>query len=100
MTNEPNQAPEIVGPPKPEHKEGRIQEAVGKTISAVEYGVESSLPELKHEGEAIVLHFTDGTALAIVVSSNAKNLSGFYDLDPGDVHTALMPIWTDRPLPS
>lgn len=94
------QHPQIVGPPMPEHKAQDLEKAVGKTIAAVEFGVESSLPEWKHEGEAMVLHFTDGTALAVLVGSNAKNLSGVYDLDPGDVHTDLMPIWVDRPLPS
>lgn len=100
MASERDRGPEIVGPPNPEHKAKRMQEVVGKTISAVEYGVESSLPEHKHEGEAIVLHFTDGTAIEIVVGSNAKSLSIAYDLDPGDVHTDIMPIWVDREPPS
>ncbi len=100
MTDERDQGPDIVGPPMPEHKAQDLEKAVGKTIAAVEFGVQSSLPEWKHESEAIVLHFTDGTALAMLVGSNANNLSVAYDLDPGDVHTDLMPIWVDRPLPS
>ena len=85
----------------PPHKAGELEKAVGKIVSAVEFGVETSLPEWKHEGEAIVLHFTDGTALSIMVGSNAKNLSYDFDgLNPGDIHTDLMPIWVNRPAPN
>lgn len=99
MTSESDRGPEIVGPPMPEHKAQDLEKAVGKTIAAVEFGVESPLPEWRHESEAMVLHFTDGTALSILVGSNAKNLSYDYSLSPEDVHTDLMPIWVDRPLP-
>ena len=92
--------PKIVGPPMPEHKAEELSKAVGKTIAAVEYGVVEGLPNWVHEGEAIVLHFTDGTALSIEIGSNAKNLSYEHPgLKPEDVHTDLMPMWRDRPPP-
>ncbi len=100
IEEQPNQDPKIVGPPQPELKMDELQKAVGKTISAVEYGVVEGLPEWVHEGEAIVFHFTDGTALSIEVGSNAQNLSAIRsDLKPEDIHTDLMPIWRDRPPP-
>jgi hypothetical protein len=96
-----SRSPEIVGPPMPPHKAGELEKAVGKIVSAVEFGVETSLPEWKHEGEAIVLHFTAGTALSIMVGSNTKNVSYDFDgLNPGDIHTDLMPIWVNRPAPN
>ncbi len=54
-----------------------------------------------HEGEAIVLHFTDGTALSIEIGSNVKNLSGTHpDLKPEDFHNDLIPIWRDLDPPT
>jgi hypothetical protein len=101
QTSKPiSRSPEIVGPPMPKHKATDLEKAVGKIVSAVEFGVEASVPEWKHEGEAIVLHFTDDTALAIMVGSNSTNLSDeFEGLKPGDIHTDLMPIWVNRPHP-
>lgn len=85
---------EIVGPPSPEHKMPRIQQAVGKTISAIEYGAEESHPDVVHESEVVVFHFTDGTTMSITVGSNAGNLSSDHrDLKPGDFSTDLMPFW-------
>jgi hypothetical protein len=94
-----DQNPKIVAPVH-QLKARELERAVGKTIKAVEFGKESSLPEWKHEGEAIVLHFTDGAALSIEVGSNSRNLaSDFEGLEPGDIHTDLMVTWRDRPLP-
>jgi len=95
-----DQNPKIVAPVHA-LKARVLERAVGKTITAVEYGVEESLPEWKHEGEAIVLHFADGTALSIEAGSNSKNLaSDFEGLEPGDIHTDLITVWRNRPLPS
>jgi len=96
----PEEHPKIVGPPpgpaELNPKRRALEKVVGKTISNVEYGVEASHPEWKHEGEAIVLHFTDGTALSIEVGSNAKNLSEVHaGLKPGDIHTELLPMWRE-----
>jgi hypothetical protein len=95
-----DQNPKIVAPVH-ELKARELERAVGKTIKAVEFGKESSLPEWKHEGEAIVLHFTDGTALSIEVGSNSRNLaSDFEGLEPGDMHTDLIPMWRKRRPPT
>ncbi len=96
----PDEHPKIVGPPpgpaELNPKVRALEKVVGKTISNVEYGVEASHPEWKHEGEAIVLYFTDGTALSIEVVSNATNLSEVHlGLKPGDVQTELMPMWRE-----
>jgi len=100
-TIEPSKNPKFTGGPVNEFKAKRLNEAVGKTIAAVEYGPVEGLPDWVHEGEAIVLRFTDGTALAIVIGSNARNLSAIHpDLKPGDFHTDLVPIWRDRDRPT
>jgi hypothetical protein len=94
------EAPRLVGPPEPQDKMGTIQHAVGKTIDSVEFGrVEPR--EKVHDTEAIVLHFTDGTALSIEVGSNASNLSGEDSgLSPTDFHTDLQVFWRERPRPA
>ncbi len=99
LTEEQN--PRIVGPPNPERKAAELERAVGKSVAAVEYGVVEGLPGWVHEGEAMVLHFTDGSALSIEIGSNAKNLSHEHEgLNPEDVHAALIPIWRERDSPS
>lgn len=90
--------PKIIGPPSPEHKLLTVLEAVGKTVAAIEYGeVEPSRG--MHEAEAIVLHFTDGTALSIEIGSNARALSASRDLTPPEVQADLMPVWSHRARP-
>ena len=93
------EAPRIIGLPEPQHKMDTIQHAVGKTIDGVEFGrVEPR--EKVHDTEALVLHFTDGTALSIEVGSNASNLSGEDSgLSPTDFRTDLMVFWRERPRP-
>jgi hypothetical protein len=93
--------PKIIGTPDEttEQKLQTILEAVGKTVSAIEYGeVESSRG--MHAAEAVVFHFTDGTALSIEIGSNARDLSTSRDLTPPDIHTDLMPFWTHRARPN
>ncbi len=98
---ESDQDPKISGPPVREVKAERLKQVVGKTIADVEYGAVERLPDYIHEGEAIVLHFTDGTALSIEIGSNVRNLSAIHpDLKPGDFHTDLVPIWRDRDRPT
>ena len=90
--------PKIIGPPSPEHKLQTILEAVGKTVAAVEYGeVESSRG--MHAAEAVVFHFTDGTALSIEVGSNARDLSATRDLTSPEVHTNPTPFRSHRARP-
>lgn len=71
----------------------RIQQAVGKTSSAIEYGKEEPDPDV-HDSEVVVFRFTDGTTMSITVGSNAMNLSHDHrSLKPGDFSTDLMPFW-------
>ena len=90
--------PKIIGPPNPENKLQTILEAVGKTVAAIEYGEVESRRGM-HAAEAVVFHFTDGTALSIEVGSNARDLSAYLDLIPQDVRTDLRPFWTHRARP-
>jgi hypothetical protein len=90
--------PKIIGPPNPEHKLQTILEAVGKTVAAIEYGEVESRRGM-HAAEAVVFHFTDGTALSIEIGSNARDLSTSRDLTPPDVHTNLRPFWSHRARP-
>ena len=91
--------PKIIGLPTPEHKLQTILEAVGKTVAAIEYGEVESRGGM-HEAEALVFHFSDGTALSIEIGSNARDLSASRDLAPPDVHTDLMPFWSHRARPN
>jgi hypothetical protein len=90
--------PKIIGPPSPEDKLQTVLAAVGKTVAAVEYGEVEDRRGM-HAAEAVVFHFTDGTALSIEVGSNARGLSASRDLTPPDVHTDLRPFWTHRARP-
>ena len=90
--------PKIIGPPNPENKLQTLLEAVGKTVAAIEYGEVESRRGM-HAAEAVVFHFTDGTALSIEVGSNARDLSAYLDLIPRDVRTDLRPFWTHRARP-
>src|SRR5215210_217269 len=90
--------PKIIGPPSPENKLQTILEAVGKTVAAVEYGEVESRQGM-HAAEAVVFHFSDGTALSIEIGSNARDLSATRELTPPDVHTDLRPFWTHRARP-
>jgi hypothetical protein len=97
---ESDENPKITGPPINEFKAEALNQAVGKTIAAVEYGAVEGYPGWVHEGEAIVLHFTDGTALSIEIGSNVRNLVARHpDLEPEDFHTDLIPMWRDRDRP-
>src|SRR5215211_2685593 len=91
--------PKIIGPPNLEDKLQTVLEAVGKTIAAIEYGEVESRRGM-HAAEAVVFHFTDGTALSIEIGSNARDLSAYRDLTPPDVHTDLRPFWSHRARPN
>src|SRR5215204_2176554 len=90
--------PKIIGPPSPENKLQTVLAAVGKTVAAIEYG-EVEFRQGMHAAEAVVLHFTDDTALSIEIGSNARDLSVSRDLTPPDVHADLRPFWTHRTRP-
>ena len=90
--------PKIIGPPSPEDKLQTILEAVGKTVAAIEYGEVESRRGM-HAAEAVVFHFTDGTALAIESGSNARDLSAYLDLNARYVRTDLKPFCSRRARP-
>jgi hypothetical protein len=85
--------PVFSGPPRPAEKLGTLKETEGKTIKSVQFGQEAPHEDC-HESEAIVLEFTDGTALTIRVGSNAQNLTSEHPgIRPRDIHTDLMVFW-------
>src|SRR5687767_36657 len=90
--------PKIIGPPYPENKLQTILEAVGKTVAAIEYGEVESRRGM-HAAEAVVFHFTDGTALSSEIGYNAGELSTPRDLTAAGVHTNLGPFWSHRARP-
>ena len=87
--------PRFDGPLRTDFKIGKFQEAVGKTIAKIEAG-EIVPGEGCHNREAIIFHFTDGTALAIDVGSNAGNFEseGF---DAAKFSSDLIPYWAPNP---
>jgi hypothetical protein len=84
--------PKFIGPPHPEFKLEELKKAKGKMIQSVEFG-EVENPGI-HQREEIVMHFTDGSSMAILVGSNALNLTDrFPDMKPEDMSTDLMIFW-------
>ncbi|HET6402954.1 MAG TPA: hypothetical protein VFH95_16355 [Candidatus Kapabacteria bacterium] len=89
--------PRFDGPLRPGSKHADFQHAVGKTIAKIEAG-EFIPGEGCHRREALVLHFTDGSALSIDVGSNAGNLqSDFNGLDASMFSADLIPTWAPNP---
>lgn len=85
--------PRLVGPPQPGFKMAELKQIEGKTVSSVEFGQEEPNPEV-HQGEAIILHFTDGTAMTIRIGSNVANLIDYRrKLKPSDFSTDIMVFW-------
>ncbi len=85
--------PEISGPPRPEFKLAEVKKAEGKTVKCVEFGA-PELPEDVGPSEAIILHFTDGSAMALTVGSNAGDLAFEHEgMSAGDLSTDIMVFW-------
>lgn len=81
------------GPLRPECKHDELRLAEGKTIARVEAG-ERRPGTGCHAREVLVLHFTDGTALAIDIGSNAATLAtDIAGLDAEMFETDLMLTW-------
>ena len=87
--------PRFDGPLCPEDKQEKFQMAVGKTIDRIEAG-EFRPGAGCHRREAIIFHFTDGTALAIDVGSNVGNFEskGF---DATEFSSDWVPRWAPNP---
>lgn len=89
--------PKIDCEPQPIEKLHKVQATLGKTIARVEYG-ECPHADDCHEREAIIFHFTDGSALALDVHTNAGNLASDFDgLKPSMVHTQISPWFAPSP---
>ncbi len=66
---------------------------VGKTISKVEVAEREEWSEV-HNSEVIVIHFTDGSILAIETGSNARNITSQRDdLRPEDIYIDFRLSW-------
>src|SRR5215212_10093277 len=75
-----------------------VSEGRGRSQEPIEHGEVESRRGM-HAAEAVVFHFSDGTALSIEIGSNARGLSTSRDLTPPDVHTNLRPFWSHRARP-
>ena len=87
--------PRFDRPLRPNDKYQQFQKAAGKTITSIEAG--EVLPSKNcHNREALILHFSDGTSLAIDVGSNAGNFEA-KGLAASDFSTDLVPVWAPDP---
>lgn len=84
--------PVIVGPPEPKDKAEALTKAIGKTIASVEFGKEQPSSE-RHQAEAMILYFTDGSSMAIVTGSNASDHVDKTLTKADDVETNLDVLW-------
>lgn len=88
--------PKLDKPPRPEFKLREAQRMVGKTIEKVEFG-ETSFHQNVHQGEALNIFFSDGTAVTIQIGSNACNIAmDFEGIKPSDIHTDMMLFWAEK----
>ena len=85
--------PRIVGPPDPPWKWGSLADAVGKTIKDVEFGLQQTGKDVG-SSEALILSFTDDSAMALTIGSNAGALADRHDsLAASDFSTDIMVHW-------
>jgi len=88
--------PKLNKPPRPEYKLSEAQRMIGKTIQKIEFG-ETNFHEDVHQGEALNIYFTDGTAVTFQIGSNAYNIASDYEsIKPSDIHTDIMLFWAER----
>lgn len=75
------------------HVLSEVKKSEGKTIRKIEYGKRESSLKL-HESEGMIIHFTDGTSMSVLIYSNAQNLASQYQgINPNDIHTDLNFYW-------
>jgi hypothetical protein len=88
--------PKLNRPPSPEFKLTEAQRMIGKQIETVEFGKEEFCEDC-HQCEAIIFHFTDGTAMTIRIGSNAGNIADEYSqIKPSEFQTDLMLFWAGK----
>jgi len=85
--------PKFSGPPSTASTLPDLQQAVGKTVSSVEFGTKEEHPWV-HRSDAAILHFTDGSSLSLMVGSNALNIASDHEgLQPTDFCTDMLVFW-------
>lgn len=84
--------PKIVEPVFPEFLE-KAQKMEGKTIKMVEYGYGEYVKD-RHQTEILILEFTDGTKVGILIGSNAMEFSR--DIDIERLKTDFIIRWYDE----
>jgi hypothetical protein len=75
-----NQKSIYAGPPQPEFKLDEARRAEGRTVEWIDFGFEKRIRSA-HGAEGMVIHFTDGSRLQLVVGSNASNIGVADELD-------------------
>ena len=84
------------------HRFASIHEAAkmtGKTIERAEYGDRETINGV-HESEVLILHFTDGSIMALDTGSNAYNITcDQVGLVPEDFHVSFHLTWVPPILP-
>lgn len=67
-----------------------FEKAHGKEIEDIKYGHEAT-PEHQHKSEAVIICFTDGSKLGIVIATNAAQIAN----NASDVHASIMASWKE-----
>jgi hypothetical protein len=84
-------------PSLPNYAITQIPSIIGKTVERVEFGFREQ-DDNRHESEAIILYFTDGSILGIDTGSNVGNIAHKYEgLRPNDFHADFMLTWVQPP---
>lgn len=86
--------PVIVRPPEPEEKAAELTKAVGKTVASVEFGKEQ-LSSGRHQGEAMIIYFTDGSSAAIMTGCNVNDFADKSAIKADEVSIDLSVVWKD-----
>jgi len=71
----------------------QLARCVGRTVKAVDFGAEESRPDC-HEREAIIIHFTDGSAMCIRIFLNAQDFSD-RGIEPNELDASLFVSCSD-----
>ncbi|MBE7157163.1 MAG: hypothetical protein INR62_01785 [Rhodospirillales bacterium] len=95
MSESKRKPPTPARPPEPNYSINQAKQMVGKTVESVEVGFREDHPKL-HQSELIVLHFTDGTTLAIDTGSNVGNVIPGALKRPDEIHVDFNLEWFQK----
>jgi hypothetical protein len=89
--------PVIVSAIETSHLTASLRDVPGKTVARVEYGERKQIEDV-HQSEAIIIHFTDGSALGIDAHTNIGDLvldheDGSDDIRPEDLDVGFDLSW-------